>query len=102
MCHLRPTLTCTASAITRFVGSFSGAWAIASVVLIAASNIAAETESFTNSSDVALRSKVTPEGVVYLASWIDSPNSQCFQIIGSGGSELASTVDRRSKRFGRF
>ena len=24
--------------------------------------------------------RMLPEGVVYLASWIDSPNSRCFQI----------------------
>ena len=27
------------------------------------------------------RGRMLPEGVAYLASWIDSPNSRCFQIM---------------------
>ena len=28
-----------------------------------------------------LQGRMMPEGVVYHASWIDSPNSRCFQIM---------------------
>ena len=31
--------------------------------------------------------RMLPEGVVYLASWIDSPNSRCFQIMEASDRE---------------
>jgi hypothetical protein len=42
--------------------------------------------------------RMLPEGVIYLASWIDAPNSRCFQIMGSAGSGVAKPVDRRLER----
>ncbi len=33
------------------------------------------------------RGRMLPEGVVYLASWIDSPNSRCFQIMEASDRE---------------
>jgi hypothetical protein len=31
--------------------------------------------------------RMLPEGVVYIASWIDSPNSRCFQIMEAPDQE---------------
>jgi hypothetical protein len=43
---------------------------------------------FTAIGDRFLRNgRMLPEGVVYLASWIDSPNSPCFQIIEASDLE---------------
>ena len=31
--------------------------------------------------------RMLPDGVVYLSSWIDSPNSRCFQIMEASNRE---------------
>lgn len=54
-----PLFDLYASAISSFVGSFGGVWANASIALTAASNISAETESFTISFYVTFASEVT-------------------------------------------
>ena len=33
------------------------------------------------------KGRMLPEGVVYLASWIDSPNCRCFQIMEASDRE---------------